>query len=192
MDKKNDSLGIYYLIILFLIIMIIIPPLFRYLMPNNTNTNTNNNTNNTNTNQNINNNTNVNPNTNNNTNVNPNTNTTTPTTNTISTLTCNLDDELISYNIVSKYNSEKISNIIFTYTLKQGQISNDAKVNNMFTVINNLRTVKGATVQENTNKISVEFNLEGNQIQEELNMYTQEKNTQKASYEALGFKCSLD
>lgn len=184
MDKKNDSLGIYYLIILFLIIMIIIPPLFRYLMPNNTNTNTNNNTNNTNTNQN--------QNINNNTNVDPNTNTTTPTTNTISTLTCNLDDELISYNIVSKYNSEKISNIIFTYTLKQGQISNDAKVNNMFTVINNLRTVKGATVQENTNKISVEFNLEGNQIQEELNMYTQEKNTQKTSYEALGFKCSLD
>ena len=189
MEKKNESLGIYYLIIIFLIIMIIIPPLFRYTMPNpNSNkTNKNNTTQNTTTNNNNNTNNNINNNTNNN--VDQNTNTV-PTSG--NTLSCILDEEYLTYNITTKYNSEKISDLNFSYTIKK-QMPTGTPTNNMFTIINNLRTVKGASVQENTDKVGVEFYLEGvTTIQDELKLYTQEKTTQKASYEALGFKCTLD
>lgn len=181
MEKKNESLGIYYLIILFLVLMIIIPPLFRYLMPANNTTKPN-------TTQNTTNNTN-----NNNTNI-TNNNTVTPTTPTsiANTLSCTLDEEYLAYSITTKYTNDKITDINFSYSLKKGQLPNDAKMNNMFTTINNLRTVKGASIQENTDKISVSFYLDGNPIQDELKPYSQEKNIQKASYEALGLKCTLD
>ena len=188
MEKKNESLGIYYLIILFLILMIIIPPLFRYLMPANNTTKPNTTQNNTNSTSNTNN-----P-TNNTQSNNSNTNTVVPPASTsgVNTLSCMLDDEYLTYNIVTKYTNDKPTDVNFSYTLKTKQPPADAKINNMFTTINNLRTVKGASVQENTNKISVSFYINDNSIQDELKIYTQEKNIQKSSYESLGFKCSID
>ena len=180
MEKGNNSLGIYYLLILFFIILIIIPPFFRYSMPNEGKTKKDTTKSTTNT-------TTDNTTTTDTTNTNP----TTPAVNPVKNMSCSLDETYVTYNIVSKYNNSVVTNISFAYTIKQN-IPANTPMNNMHTVINNLKTVPGAAVQDTGTQLSIQFALENNNVPDALKQYAQEINAQKASYEAMGLKCNIE
>ena len=178
MEKGNDSLGLYYLLIVFFVVLIIIPPLFRYLMPNKTNTvkDSNVNVNNTTTNNNNNNNNNT---------SNGSTNQQTVLSHTLS---CSL---YATYYIISKYENSNIVDANFTYALKS-DITSSTPMNNVYTIINNLKTVPGASIQDTGNQLSVQFAFSNNNaVPDALKQYAQEINTQKTSFESMGFKCVI-
>ncbi len=176
MEKGNDSLGLYYLLIVFFVVLIIIPPLFRYLMPNKTNTVKDSNVNNTTTNN------------NNNNTSNGSTNQQTVLSHTLS---CSLDDSYATYYIISKYENSNIVDAGFAYALKS-DITSSTPMNNVYTIINNLKTVPGASIQDTGNQLSIQFAFSNNNtVPDALKQYAQEINTQKTSFESMGFKCVI-
>lgn len=169
--KDSNGYGLYYLIIVFLIVMIGIPPLLRVLIPNeklnNTNNNKNNNTekvddkidqkdNNTN-------------------NVNGN------------NLTCNimnpLDDNKDLINVVTEYKDDEVVSLKIMYDSILLQDNNSSQLD-----ITKLKDVKGSSFDDTSNTITFDFS--NNSVDKtKLEQFLNKPSDQKKYYENLGFTC---
>lgn len=168
--KDNNGYGLYYLIIVFLIIMIGIPPLLRVLLPKEDLGNTNNNKN---------------------TNTEEIEDKSEQKDNNVSTngnsLTCNimnpLEENKYLINIITEYKDDKVVLLKVMYDNILLQDNNSSQLD-----ITKLKDIKGSSFDNTSNTITFDFNNDSID-REKLEQFLNKPNDQKKYYENLGFTC---
>ena len=164
--KSNNSYGIFYLLIVFFVIMIFVPPLLRIVLPN----------------EEIENNTHIED--------------KKEEQIISRKLNCefnqNIGEKFIKLNTSTDYNNNEITSIIFTYDISTVQDTGLLSSFAIFTELNELKNISGVEYNQNGTEESILIN--SNSIisnEPRLQKYSQNIDVQKAYYEQLGLICNV-